>query len=193
MILRFPKGTKNRHGALQMDVIAWHNGKKHTVLCDYIDSKIFVFDISELYPNASDSQVAEFEELATKQYKEQLIKKQRSKEERQEFRTTSHWWNTLTPRDKHIICKRVQPIVISVVDAILEKKPDCIKRKHYESLIQRSQLQTMCVTSEVPAKKLLRFPRLTHDDKLVGSDYAFIALIEVLYPPMTRSNKARCA
>lgn len=184
MQIRFGKLAKNG----DIDVTVTINDVEHTIEAFVFEGKIELVSIRSIDPTGNQRETLTNQINAA--YNQQNQKKSEARNRRIASKEINHWWNAMSETDKKRLIMPLRDKLISIVDALLERNPNDIKRRHYESLIRRSQLGVLTVSSKLAAPKLNKLPRYdVADDKLRGSHYAFIALAEVCYPSL-RSTKA---
>jgi len=165
------------------------SGKEHVAPCYIHDGKIVIVDISSLVQMHQHEQVEHLTKQVNEAYAKHNSKKVEQRHRRTALKEVNHWWNALAIADKERLVMPLRDKLIAIVDALLAKNPNDIKRRHYESLIKRSQLGALTLNKRVDAKKLSKLPRYSStDDKLHGSLYSFIALAEVCYPSLREAN-----
>lgn len=172
-------------------VIDFHY-KDKLVECYFDDTgRIRLTDVRDIDPTLSVEQdTARYESIINDRYSSMLVSKNTAKMQRARASAECHWWNTLPQDVKLELCNRLAPALIGIVDELLTHNPNDIKRRHYESLIRRSQIQTMNVTRQMDSLKLKKLPRYNATtNKLTGTPRSFIALAEACYPPMLRIGR----
>lgn len=176
----------------EIDITITHdNGETYVAQCCYFDGQIDITGVRVIDPwaVANDENYTRLTKIVNDAYRQQSIKQQAVSHKRSVHKIAQHWWNTKSMHDKERLVTPLANKLISIVDALLEKNPKDIKRKHYESLIQRSQLVDLSVDAVLLDTKLNKLPRYDAlHDALLGSDRSFIALAEVCYPARGRCS-----
>lgn len=186
MRFRFGKLQKN----CDIDVTAIDENKNTYFLpCVFLEGAIEIVDFSAIDPSRNSERLVTLTRQVNFAYSAHLRRKAEAKRQRDAISAANHWWNSMSSADKMRLVSPLRKKLPLMINALLEKNPDDIKRKHYESLIKRSELGAAKVTQRVDDKKLKKLPQysIVHD-ALQGSTYSFIALAEVIYPAASRSK-----